>query len=169
MPEAGDQPAPEPRRSRLGLHRLRSWFRGVLRAHLSPREAGLAVAVGVFIGVLPVYGLHLPICVLVARRLGLNQAVVYGAANISNPFLAPFLVAGGLHLGALIHTGKAPTTLELGEGALWTLVQEAPILYLECFLGSLVIGAGLGPLLGGIVAWSMLLWQGRPKEAHESR
>jgi uncharacterized protein (DUF2062 family) len=169
MAEAGDQPAPEPRRSRLGLHRLRSWFRGILREHLSPREAGLAVAVGVFIGVLPVYGVHLPLCVLAARRLGLNQAVVYGAANISNPFVAPFLVAGGLYVGALIHTGRAPATLELGEGALWTLIREAPILYMECFVGSMVIGAGLGPLLGGIVAWSMLTWQARQKETHEGR
>jgi uncharacterized protein (DUF2062 family) len=169
MAEAFEHPAPEPRRSRLGLHRLRSWFRGILRAHLGPKEAGVAVAIGVFIGVLPIYGIHLPVCVLVARRLGLNQAVVYGAANISNPFFAPFLVAAGLHLGALIHTGKAPATLELGDGALWTLIREAPGLYLECFLGSLVIGAGLGPLLGGLVAWAMLYWQGRRKEAHEGR
>jgi uncharacterized protein (DUF2062 family) len=169
MAEANEQPAPAPRRSRLGLHRLRSWFRGILRAHLGPREAGLAVAVGVFIGVLPIYGIHLPVCVLVARRLGLNQAVVYAAANISNPFFAPFLVAAGLHLGALIYTGKPPATLELGDGALWTLIREAPGLYLECFLGSLVMGAGLGPLLGGLVAWSMSAWQGRRKEVHEGR
>lgn len=159
--EKDETPPPAPRRSLLGLHRLRTWFRELLRAHLSPRETGLAVGIGIFIGVLPIYGLHLVACLVAARRLGLNHALVYAAANISNPFFAPFLVAAGIYLGSLLRTGHPPATLELGEGAFWKIAAEAPMLFLDCCIGSVVIGASLGALLGGLAAWGMTYWEGR--------
>lgn len=126
--------------------------REVAGANLTPRDIGWAVAMGVFIGVLPLYGLHLPICIVLARQLRLNQVLTYAAAQISLPFFAPFLIVAEIEVGQWLRYGKAdpadPDTVPTGL----SLLQEAPDLFLSCLLGSLVIGAVAAPLLGGIAA-----------------
>ena len=47
------------------------------------------MACGVFIGCLPLYGLHLLICGAVGTIFRLNRLKMYLAANLSNPFVAP--------------------------------------------------------------------------------
>lgn len=146
--------------------RLRQEVRAILSAHLTPRGIGGAVAIGVFIGLLPIYGLHLGTCVLVARALRLNQAVVYGAANISNPVFAPFLIAGQVWLGeVLLHgdaSGLAPS--ELAHLSLWAMIRQAPDLLWACTVGSVLMGIVLGPGLG-LLAYGFARWrQGHPEE-----
>ncbi len=75
---------------------------------LSPARLAVSVAMGAFIGCLPIYGLHLPIILLLSLRLRLDGALAYLAANISNPFVAPFIVASQVHVGAWIVDGHAP-------------------------------------------------------------
>jgi uncharacterized protein (DUF2062 family)/2-polyprenyl-3-methyl-5-hydroxy-6-metoxy-1,4-benzoquinol methylase len=67
---------------------------------------GLSVAAGLFIGSQPVYGLHLPLCMLVCLSLRLDLVAAYLAANISNPLLAPALLALEVDVGSLLLTGK---------------------------------------------------------------
>jgi uncharacterized protein (DUF2062 family) len=137
---------------------MRAWIQAfrarvhlLLRQHLSPESIGLAVGVGVFIGCLPLYGLHLVICVTFARLLRLNQALVYTAANISNPFIAPFLISGQIALGEwLLHgdaTATATRTLE--QGTVWAMAEAAPDLLWSCAVGSVLMGGALGAFLGG--------------------
>ena len=153
---------PAPRRALLGLSRLRAWAMEILRAHLTPRSVGTAVALGVFVGVMPIYGLHFVACVLIARRLKLNQAVLYGAANISNPVFAPFLVAAEIHLGSLIRARADRAEEATGlQGNLWDMLSQAPDLFLDCLVGSVVIGALLGPVLGLAAAWALGWWRAR--------
>jgi len=65
-----------------------------------------AVALGVFIGCLPVYGLHLLICWAVGSVLRLNRLKVYLAANISNPLVAPWLIFAEIQMGAWFRRGS---------------------------------------------------------------
>lgn len=74
----------------------------------SPERLAVAVAMGAFIGCLPIYGLHLAIILVLSLRLRLDGALAYLAANISNPFVAPFIVAAQVHVGALVLDGHAP-------------------------------------------------------------
>ncbi len=134
--------------------RVVAWAAGLLRANLTPKDVGWAVGVGMFIGVLPAYGLHLPMCVLAARQLKLNQVITYTAAQISNPVVAPFLVYAEIALGEWLRYGTvipehARQTRELGLDTL----REAPDLFLSCLLGSLVLGAVLAPLTGAAAAF----------------
>lgn len=121
----------------------------LLRQHLTPASIGLAVGVGVFIGSLPVYGLHVVLCVLVARWLRLNQALVYVAANISNPVVAPFLVAAQVGLGEWLRHGVTTPPPALAEGDLCAMASAAPDLFVSCLLGSVVSGVVLALTLGG--------------------
>ena len=60
-----------------------------------PAREAAAIGLGVFIGCSPLYGFHLLLCLAVGWCLGLNRLKMYLAANISNPFVAPFLLLAG--------------------------------------------------------------------------
>jgi uncharacterized protein (DUF2062 family) len=109
---------------------------------------GLSVAIGLFVGCLPLYGLHLPLCAAICVPLGLDLVLAYLAANISNPLLAPLLVFVEVELGALLLTGHGvPFDLEAARrtGVGGFVLQAA--------LGSLVFGLVLGALGGCLAAW----------------
>ena len=78
--------------------------------HLRTEGAGAgretaAVALGVFIGCLPIYGLHLLICWIAGLLLGLNRLKMYLAANVSNPLVAPWLIFAEVQAGAWLRRG----------------------------------------------------------------
>lgn len=107
----------------------------------SPARVALAVALGLFIGCLPVYGLHFVLCVLVCLPLGLDLVLAYLVANISNPLVAPFLITLEVEIGSLVSTGRhAGFSLERARqtGILGFVFQAA--------LGSIFVGAGLGAI-----------------------
>jgi len=107
----------------------------------------LAVALGLFIGCLPVYGLHFVICVVVCLPLGLDLVLAYLVANISNPLVAPFLITLEVEIGSLLSTGHhAAFSLEQARqtGILGFVFQAG--------LGSIFVGAGLGAI-GSAIAY----------------
>ncbi len=129
--------------------KLRAQLQAILAANLSPGSIGRAVGIGAFIGALPIYGIHLGVCVVVARFLKLNEAVMYGAANISNPFFAPFLIAVEVEIGEYMRYGKVSPADTLAFGhSFWGMLQTAPDLFLSCVYGSVPAGIVLGALLG---------------------
>jgi uncharacterized protein (DUF2062 family) len=106
---------------------------------LTPARAAGSVAIGLFIGSLPVYGLHLPLCLAVCLPLHLDAAVAYLAANISNPLIAPFLVVAEVQVGSLVLTGQlAPFDVATARAA-----------GLAGFASYAAVGA---PMVGGLLA-----------------
>lgn len=153
---------------RAYLGRLRSWIHLLLREHLTPGSIGLAVGLGVFFGCLPIYGVHIFVCVAAARWLKLNQALMYAAANISNPFFAPFLISGQIAMGEWLRHGSVKPTSDvpLAEASFWTMLGQAPDLFLSCLLGSVVMGVGLALVLGFGALLAARRWPRKPIEAH---
>src|SRR5215510_9660653 len=93
--------------------RFRRLFQGLRTEGGGAARETAAVALGVFIGCLPLYGLHLAICWIVGLVLGLNRLKMYFAANVSNPFVAPWLVFAEVQVGALVRRGSFhPVTRE---------------------------------------------------------
>src|SRR6185503_12032218 len=88
-----------PARLRRHFHDLRTEGAG------AGRETA-AVAIGVFVGCLPLYGLHLLICWGLGFLLGLNRLKMYLAANISNPLVAPWLLFIEVQAGAWLRRGS---------------------------------------------------------------
>ena len=110
------------------------------------REA-VAIGAGVFIGCSPFYGLHLFICLAVGKLFRLNRLKLYLAANISNPFVAPFLLLAELQTGAWIRRGEwHALTLE-------TVRTVDPWVFgADLLAGSLAVGAALG-MAAGLATW----------------
>jgi uncharacterized protein (DUF2062 family) len=111
--------------------------------HSSPRRLGAAVAVGIFVGCTPLYGLQTMLGLLLALLLRLNKPAVVLGTQISIPPLAPLLAAASIQLGALLLAG---TPLHI-EGSLLTW-QRLPLLlgsFGACWaLGGALLGAALG-------------------------
>jgi SAM-dependent methyltransferase len=95
----------------------------------------------VFIGCLPVYGLHLLICWAVGFAFGLNRLKMYLAANISNPLLAPWLLCAEVQAGAWLRRGSFhPLTLQA--------IKTAGVVELgvDLLIGSVFVGGALASL-----------------------
>jgi uncharacterized protein (DUF2062 family) len=85
---------------------------------LTPWRAAMSVAVGLAIGVTPLYGLHLWIVLAICLPLKLDAPVAYLAANISLPFISPFLLFAEVEIGAWVRTGHgAALSLEALKSA----------------------------------------------------
>ncbi|MEI9953372.1 MAG: DUF2062 domain-containing protein [Pseudomonadota bacterium] len=125
---------------------LRIWRR--LRGERqSPARIALAVGLGLFIGCLPIYGLHFVLCLLVCLPLGLDLVLAYLLANISNPLVAPFLITLEVEIGSLLSTGQH-------AGFSLAQAKQTGILgfVFQAGLGSVFVGAGLGAL-GSAIAF----------------
>jgi uncharacterized protein (DUF2062 family) len=121
-------------RLRRGVHRLRTEGAGALRETA-------AVALGVFIGCLPIYGFHLLMCWAVGSAFGLNRLKMYLAANISNPLVAPWLLFAELQAGAWLRRGSFhPLTLQAVKST------GAAVFGMDLLIGSLVVGGALASL-----------------------
>lgn len=68
-------------------------------------RAAVSVGVGLFIGVTPLYGLHLLLVIAVCLPLRLDVPIAYLAANISMPLISPFLGLAEVELGSWVRTG----------------------------------------------------------------
>ncbi|HEV8244759.1 MAG TPA: DUF2062 domain-containing protein, partial [Polyangiaceae bacterium] len=98
---------PNPALGAGGLRAALARFWRVLRGgQASPARLASSCALGLFIGCLPLYGLHLPLCIGACLLLRLDAVVAYLAANISNPLLAPFLISAEVEIGSWLLTGQ---------------------------------------------------------------
>lgn len=113
----------------------------------SPARAAFAVALGLFIGCQPLYGLHWVLVLGVCLPLRLDAVLAYLAANISNPLLAPFLLVSEVETGAYVTSGRF---VDFDTARARHLGATGFAQHL--FVGSVLLGALLATLGFG-VAW----------------
>jgi len=102
--------------------RFREHTRGVLHLDEEPSRLAAGMAVGVFIGCTPFYGLHTLIALLVAVLFRLNKVATVTGTWINLPWFAPFVYAFSLRLGEAIlsqdfSSFSWASVLALAEGA----------------------------------------------------
>lgn len=116
----------------------------------TPARHGGAVGLGTFIGCLPLYGLHLPLCLGAAHLARVNRLLCYLASYLNNPLTGPWITLAELELGHLVRHGEMiPLTLEAARGAsLWGLG-------LDLVVGALLFAAVAG-LLAGLLTFAWL-------------
>lgn len=129
---------------------FRQTVREVFAEHAhDPVRLALAVGVGLFFGITPIWGLQLVTALAVAHWLKLNKAITAVASNISIPPLAPFIVCGALVLGHWLFTGEV---MELSP-KLMTRAKVMEYLW-QWVLGSVVL-AVIVAALGTIVTYGV--------------
>jgi len=116
----------------------------------TPALQAFSIGIGILIGCLPVYGLHLAMCIVVAKLLGLSRLKMYLATNLNNPLVGPFLTLAEIQLGGLLRRGEphALTVDAMRSLNLWSFGVDLA-------LGAVVTGLVLG-LVGGIATFGLL-------------
>ena len=85
--------------------RLRERATGVLHLDEEPSRLAMGMAVGVFIGVTPFYGLHTLLALGAAYVFRLNKAATITGGWLNLPWFAPFVYGFCLTLGEAVLTG----------------------------------------------------------------
>ena len=136
----------------------------LFRLNNSPHEIALGVALGVFIGVTPVYGLHTVLVIAVAFLVKrVNKIAMLLGTSISTAFTVPFITWAGYSLGRGILGNQYPPLRwdvfkDVFHKGIWDLYQLILVFYYPLFLGSVVMGIALAIgfyflVLGVVTHW----------------
>jgi glycosyltransferase involved in cell wall biosynthesis len=133
----------------------REGFKDLARKHLlNPDESILkksaSIALGIFMGIAPVWGWQMAIALALAIMFKLNKAITLLAANISIPPLIPFILLASYLTGGIILDNHQDISLD--SGITFEFVKKNLFQYI---VGALVFGAAMG-ILSGLVTWSVL-------------
>jgi len=113
--------------------------------HVEPGRLGVAVGVGVFVGVTPFYGLQALLAAALAGLLRLNIAAAVLGTQISNPLFAPFIITASAWIGNRLGAPSLPA-----DGTWWD--PRHPHFYESWLRGGLVLGVIAGTLCG-LITW----------------
>lgn len=160
-------PRPWWRRALHWINPLAAW-RGIRAGDLRRDELAAGLAVGVFIGNLPVYGLHTVICLYTSARLHLNpHLVVVGSSLFATPPLGLVFIAVSIATGHFLLHGDLISPAALNVAGL-TWGQMAGRFLLEWVVGSLVVGLAMA-LISGAAGYAFFGLIQRRNAAVESR
>ena len=114
-----------------------------------PFRLALAVGIGLFCGLAPIWGFQMISTLALAHRLRLNKMIALLASNISIPPVIPFILYGELVLGHRVCTGG---TLEFSRKE----ISRALVLqyFWQWCIGSLILAIALG-LIGIITTYGV--------------
>jgi uncharacterized protein (TIGR03546 family) len=144
--------------------RIRDPFRALWLSHSSPRRLAFALALGVFLGASPLWGLHTLLAIAFALLLGLNKPAVLLGTLVSNPVFAPLLIFLSLEAGTgLLYGRTAHLSLEEIKTLLETpnareLLNEYVLPY--C-VGSVLVGGVFAFLTFWIALWMARTYRAR--------
>jgi uncharacterized protein (DUF2062 family) len=126
--------------------RARRFITPLLKEALDPGRAAAAVFLGIFIGIVPIYGLQTIAAVGAALLFRLNKPLTVAGTFISNPVLLPLIIFFSVELGCFLRIGSFQR-LNLS-----TLVDARTHIHKEQFFIWVIGSVALGVLLGGVGA-----------------
>ena len=132
---------------RTFLTRLRQFATTLLKEDLTPGRAAAAVFLGIFIGIVPIYGFQTLVAVSLALFFRLNKPLTVAATFINNPLLQPAIVVGSMELGYFLRSGSF-RTFHLNALAGPHMKEEL----LGWVMGSVVLGIVVGGAGAAITA-----------------
>lgn len=127
----------------------------LLKFNNTPHEIALGVAIGVFIAITPLYGLHTVMVVTAAfliRRV--NKVAILLGTNISTTPTFPFITWAGYTIGRLI-LGDIYPPLQWSTFKHFNYKQLLH-LYFPLFIGSIVLGLILALLFYFATLWFII-------------
>ena len=123
------------------LHPMTS-LRRLLTENLSPGQLGLAVAMGIFLGTLPLIAFHSIAILFAANFFRLNKVAALSASQLCMPPIVPALC---VEVGYFLRNGAFLTEISLE-----TLGYQALDRILEWFIGAFFLAPLLALVLGGV-------------------
>jgi len=126
-------------------HPIRS-LRQLLAEHATPRQLGLATALGIACGATPLLGLHTLVILVAAGRLRLNRMAAVAASQLCLPPVVPYLC---IEAGYFLRQGRwlqfDHSLWEMSAGEFQMLVVQRLV---DWSLGALTFGLTLAAIFG---------------------
>lgn len=136
---------------------LKKFFlENVLESTDSPCKKALSIALGVFIGIVPLWGLQTVIVLFLAYILRLNKVIAFAFSNISVPPMIPFIIFASLKAGSLFVDGNAA----FSENA--TVMESIGSNLLQYIIGSFVV-AIIAAFVFGIAGYLLFTFSSKIK------
>jgi len=123
----------------------------LLHPHHSDPVKAASIALGVFMGIIPIWGFQMLVAVFLAVLFRLNKALVLISSNISIPPMIPLIIFGSYKLGA-IWMGSNPGHLEFSRNISLESIRNNLKQYI---LGSTTL-AILAGAIAGLLAFGLL-------------
>ena len=120
-----------------------AFLRRLLKENADPAGLAASAAVGTFLAVLPLVGVHMAVILYVCIRLKLNKVMALAIQNLFMPPLSPFLC---IEVGHLMRHGHFWTNFTLHS-----CLGEAHHRIYEWLLGSLILAPAFAILAWGAV------------------
>jgi len=120
-------------------HKIKRKIIEIAKANNTPHEIAFGVAIGVFIGITPLYGFHTAMVVLFAMLIPhANKLAILAGTNISIPPTIPLITCAGYNIGRMLLRNKLPSLK-------WQVLKNITYkdilgFYSTLFLGSIVLG-----------------------------
>lgn len=134
----------------------------VLGSKDSPRKKAFSIALGIFVGLSPFWGLHTLLVLGTALLLKLNKPIAFAFSNISLPPFIPFILYASIQTGAWM----------LGEKQFFALDDIADNLLALKGVKAYIIGsltlAVIASLLSGVIGYLALVRMDKGKIAVEN-
>jgi uncharacterized protein (DUF2062 family) len=134
----------------------------LFKERLDPSHAAVAVFLGIFIGIVPIYGFQTLAAIGVALLFRLNKPLIVACTLISNPLFLPFIIFSSVELGCLLRHGSFQS-LTLSD-----LIAMRSHIDKEQFFIWVIGSVALGILLGGVGAAATAVVVHRRKGATNS-
>jgi uncharacterized protein (DUF2062 family) len=149
------------RRFQVGTRKFVSLL---LTEKLDPSRAGAAVFLGIFVGILPIYGFHALTAVGVALLFRLNKPLTVACTFISNPLFQPLIVFSSVELGCLLRNGSFQR-LSFSElaAASTHLNKEQIFIWLIGSVALAIVAGGLGGAATALVIYFHRKVSGNPE------
>jgi uncharacterized protein (DUF2062 family) len=130
-------------------HPLRS-LRALLTERATPRGLAFAVALGVFLGAVPLIACHTVVILIAAALLRLNRVAAVAASQLCMPPLVPALCIEAGHLLRYGHFLTLEGVHSLREASFLDLGYMGLQCLWEWCLGSLLVGSVLALVIGAL-------------------
>lgn len=127
----------------------------LLKERASPKEVGQAIAIGVWMGTSPAFGLHGWLAIGLATLLRKNRVFAWVGSRVSFFLLLPWIILSEIEAAHWVRTG------ELAPIDRHHIVQEAATYLLDFCLGWLVLGPVYAVVLGLLAVPVWAWWQRR--------
>lgn len=124
----------------------------LLKEHHDPHGIALGVAIGSFIGILPLYGLHTMLCLIALFLIPrANKVAILLGTNISIPPTVATITWTSYDIGRLLLSNRhyPPLSWEYLRGFKISRVSE---FFFPLFVGSVVLGLAVAVVLY-IITW----------------
>lgn len=117
------------------------WHEQMLGPHESNWRKAISAGVGVWVGIMPIWGFQMLTAILLAAIFKLNKAITFMCCHISMPPMVPVIIFTSFLTGKLWISGK--TDLLFSEGLNLTTIKENLLQYI---LGSITLAVAAGVL-----------------------